>query len=138
MFCLSIDSKYMCVHQWFTKHTHAYIFMPNSDSLSTILYNVKSVFVTVACFPEVPFIYFSVRRRLEMGRRSPSYSPPRSRSRGYGGRGRSPERGRYNRRKEAPCGLLVRNIPKDSRFNISFYGVWYWKYYTNIHTSTHR
>ena len=41
--------------------------MPNSDSLSTILYNVKSVFVTVAFFPEVPFIYFSVRRDLRWG-----------------------------------------------------------------------
>ena len=104
-----------------TKHTHARICIPNSDSLSTILYNVNSVFVTAGFFPEGPFIYFFVQRRLEMGRRSPSYSPPRSRSRGYGGRGRSPERGRYNRRKEAPCGLLVRNIPKDSRCNISFY-----------------
>lgn len=40
--------------------------------------------------------------------RSPSYSPPR---RGY----RSPPRGRYGRHRDPPCGLLVRNIPKDSR-----------------------
>eukprot|EP00250_Pteridium_aquilinum_P001890 c12099_g1_i1 orf=212-1210(+) len=40
--------------------------------------------------------------------RSPSYSPPR---RGH----RSPPRGRYNRHRDPPCGLLVRNIPKDSR-----------------------
>ncbi|MCO5606959.1 hypothetical protein L7F22_061150 [Adiantum nelumboides] len=43
-----------------------------------------------------------------MRRRSPSYSPPR---RGY----RSPPRGRFGRHRDPPCGLLVRNIPKDSR-----------------------
>eukprot|EP00250_Pteridium_aquilinum_P020583 c2486_g1_i1 orf=264-1262(+) len=47
-----------------------------------------------------------------MRRRSPSYSPPR---RGYGGRGRSPPRGRYGAHRDAPCGLLVRNISKGSR-----------------------
>lgn len=47
-----------------------------------------------------------------MRRRSLSYSPQR---RGYGGRGRSPPRGRYGGHRDAPCGLLVRNIPKDSR-----------------------
>ncbi|KAH7440422.1 hypothetical protein KP509_04G106400 [Ceratopteris richardii] len=43
-----------------------------------------------------------------MRRRSPSYSPPR---RGY----RTPPRGRFGRHRDPPCGLLVRNIPKDSR-----------------------
>ncbi|KAI5078848.1 hypothetical protein GOP47_0006519 [Adiantum capillus-veneris] len=47
-----------------------------------------------------------------MRRRSPSYSPPR---RGYGGRGRSPPRGRFGGHRDAPCGLLVRNISKGSR-----------------------
>eukprot|EP01018_Ginkgo_biloba_P032479 Gb_06441 [translate_table: standard] len=50
-----------------------------------------------------------------MRRRSPSFSPPR---RGYGGRARSPPRGRYGGyggRREPNTSLLVRNIPRDCR-----------------------
>uniref|UniRef100_A0A0D6R1Y2 RRM domain-containing protein n=1 Tax=Araucaria cunninghamii TaxID=56994 RepID=A0A0D6R1Y2_ARACU len=50
-----------------------------------------------------------------MRRHSPSFSPPR---RGYGGRPRSPPRGRYGGyggRREPNTSLLVRNIPRDCR-----------------------
>ncbi|MCO5609584.1 hypothetical protein L7F22_063820 [Adiantum nelumboides] len=61
------------------------------------------LFVFMQDFPQaIDFFLRSMRRR------SPSYSPPR---RGY----RSPPRGRFGRHRDPPCGLLVRNIPKDSR-----------------------
>ena len=81
-------------------------FSQNHLTVEQILVSTGNVIIFVA-------LMIAGLNVFRMRRRSPSYSPPR---RGYGGRDRSPPRGRYGGYRDAPCGLLVRNIPKGSRF----------------------